>query len=37
MFHLGPPVMPAQELYKAAETQDPTFELAYWWFALELA
>ena len=37
VFHLGPPVMPAQELYKAAETQDPTFELAYWWFALELA
>ena len=37
VFHLGPPVMPAQEFYKAAETQDPTFELAYWWFALELA
>lgn len=36
-FHLGPPVMPAQEFYRAAETMDPTFELAYWWFGLELA
>ncbi len=37
VFHLGAPVMPAQEFYTAAETADPTFELAYWWFGLELA
>ncbi|MET8979475.1 hypothetical protein ABZX85_28130 [Streptomyces sp. NPDC004539] len=36
-FHLGPPVMPAQEFYAAAETADPTFELAYWSFALGVA
>ncbi|MDU0348344.1 hypothetical protein, partial [Actinomyces sp. MRS3W] len=35
--HLGSPVMPAQEFYDAATTRDPTFELAYWWFGLELA
>ncbi|WP_103063952.1 hypothetical protein [Actinomyces qiguomingii] len=35
--HLGPPVMPAQEFYDAATTRDPTFELAYWWFGLEIA
>lgn len=37
LYHLGPPVMPAQEFYQAADTQDPTFELAYWWFGLEIA
>ncbi|WP_051683575.1 hypothetical protein [Blastococcus sp. URHD0036] len=37
VFHLGPPVMPAQEFYEAAETEDPTYELAYWWWGLELA
>ncbi len=37
VFHLGPPVMPAQEFYAAAETTNPTFELAYWWYGLEIA
>jgi hypothetical protein len=36
-FHLGPPVMPAQEFYDAATTEDPTFELAYWWWGVEIA
>jgi hypothetical protein len=35
--HLGPPVMPAQEFYDARTTTDPTFELAYWWWGLEIA
>lgn len=37
VFHLGPPIMPAQEFYAAEQTQDPTLELAYWWFGLEVA
>lgn len=37
VFHLGPPVMPTQEFYGARETADPTYELAYWAFGLELA
>ncbi|WP_461171111.1 hypothetical protein [Arthrobacter sp. Z1-15] len=36
-FHLGPPVMPAQEFYDAASTIDPTFELSYWWWGLDIA
>ncbi|KAA9106055.1 hypothetical protein [Microbacterium rhizomatis] len=36
-FHLGPPVMPAQEFYDSRTTEDPTFELAYWWWGLEIA
>lgn len=36
-FHLGPPVMPAQEFYDARSTADPTFELSYWWWGLEVA
>nr|WP_314841453.1 hypothetical protein [uncultured Microbacterium sp.] len=36
-FHLGPPIMPAQEFYDARTTTDPTFELAYWWWGLEVA
>lgn len=36
-FHLGPPVMPAQEFYDARSTADPTFELSYWWWGLEIA
>ena len=36
-FHLGPPVMPAQEFYDARSTVDPTFELSYWWWGLEIA
>ena len=37
VFHLGPPVMPAQEFYDARTTTDPTFELAYWWWGLDVA
>ncbi|GAA4491559.1 hypothetical protein GCM10023171_35600 [Microbacterium panaciterrae] len=37
LFHLGPPVMPAQEYYDARTSEDPTFELAYWWWGLEIA
>lgn len=36
-YHLGPPVMPAQEFYDARSTADPTFELSYWWWGLEIA
>ena len=36
-FHLPAPVMPAQEFYDARTTEDPTFELAYWWWAIETA
>jgi hypothetical protein len=35
--HLGPPLIPAQENYKPRETRDPTYELAYWHWALEIA
>jgi hypothetical protein len=37
VLHLGPPIMPAQEFYDATTTQDPTFELAYWWWGLDIA
>ncbi|GAA3219752.1 hypothetical protein [Actinocorallia longicatena] len=36
-FHLAAPLMPAQEFYTAGSTEDPTFELAYWWWGLEVA
>lgn len=36
-LHLGPPIMPAQEFYDSSTTTDPTFELAYWWWGLEIA
>jgi hypothetical protein len=36
-FHLAPPLIPAQECYDRRSTTDPTFELAYWWFGLEIA
>ncbi len=36
-LHLGPPIMPAQEFYDATQTEDPTFELVYWWWGLEIA
>ncbi|WP_433557245.1 hypothetical protein ACQPWY_36220 [Pseudonocardia xinjiangensis] len=38
-FHLGPPLVPAQESYhrERAATADPTFELAYWAWALRVA
>ena len=36
-YHLPPPVIPAQECYDMHTTEDPTFELAYWWWGLEIA
>jgi len=36
-YVLGPPLIPAQELHKATETMNPTFELAYWRYGLETA
>ena len=37
VFHLAPPLVPAQESYDRHATEDPTFELAYWWWGLEIA
>ena len=37
IFHLSPPLIPAQESYDRHTTEDPTFELAYWWWGLEIA
>ncbi len=36
-YGLGPPLIPAQENHDPAITRNPTFELAYWAFGLELA
>jgi hypothetical protein len=36
-FVLGPPVIPAQENHPPQETWNPTFELSYWRWALEVA
>ena len=36
-YVLGPPLIPAQELHPARTTFNPTFELAYWAWALEIA
>ncbi|HSE21700.1 MAG TPA: hypothetical protein VLB68_08565 [Pyrinomonadaceae bacterium] len=36
-YVLGPPVIPAQENHPPRETWNPTFELAYWRFGLEVA
>lgn len=36
-FHLPSPLVPAQECYDRHTTEDPTFELAYWWWGLEIA
>jgi hypothetical protein len=36
-FVLGPPVIPAQENHPARETWNPTFELAYWSWGLQVA
>ncbi|PWT87279.1 MAG: glycoside hydrolase family 65 [Blastocatellia bacterium] len=36
-FWLGPPVIPAQENHPPQETWNPTFELAYWSYALKVA
>ena len=36
-YILGPGVMPAQERYEPQDTYNPTFELAYWKWALQTA
>jgi hypothetical protein len=36
-YHLLSPIMPAQEFYDVTTTEDPTYELAYWWWGLEIA
>jgi hypothetical protein len=36
-YVLGPPLIPAQEIYRATETKNPAFELSYWTFGLETA
>ncbi len=36
-YHLCPPLIPAQEHFKATETSDPTFELSYWYWGLKTA
>jgi hypothetical protein len=36
-YILGPPVIPAQENHPPRETWNPTFELEYWDYALEIA
>jgi protein-glucosylgalactosylhydroxylysine glucosidase len=36
-YVLGPPLIPAQEIYKPDETFNPAFELAYWKYGLETA
>ena len=37
VYRLGPPVIPVQENHPPRETWDPTFELEYWFDALDLA
>ena len=36
-YVLGPPLIPAQENHDPSITRNPTFELAYWAYGLELA
>ncbi len=36
-FHLGPPVIPAQENHDPGATVDPLFEVEYWRLGLEIA
>jgi hypothetical protein len=36
-YVLGPPLIPAQEIFPPEKTYNPTFELAYWAFGLETA
>jgi len=36
-YHLCPPIIPAQERFKASETSDPIFELTYWEWGLKTA
>jgi hypothetical protein len=36
-YHLCHPLIPAQEIFKATETDDPTFELQYWNYGFTIA
>lgn len=36
-YHLGPPLIPAQENHAPDTTRDPTFELEYWRLGLSIA
>jgi len=36
-YHLCHPLIPAQEIFKAAETDDPAYELQYWYYGLSIA
>ena len=36
-YVLGPPLIPAQEIYKPDSTINPAFELSYWSFGLKTA
>jgi hypothetical protein len=36
-FHLCRPLIPAQEIFSATETDDPAFELQYWYHGLGIA
>ena len=36
-YHLCPPLIPAQEHFRATETSDPAFELTYWHWGLSKA
>ncbi len=37
LYHLCHPLIPAQEIFAAVQTDDPTFELQYWRWALNTA
>ena len=36
-YQLCHPLIPAQEIFKASETSNPTFELQYWYYGLSIA
>src|SRR5690606_8672461 len=36
-YHLCHPLFPAQEIFKATETDNPTYELQYWYYGLTIA
>jgi len=37
VYHLCHPLIPAQEIFKAIETDDPAYELQYWYYGLATA
>ncbi len=36
-YHLCHPLIPAQEIFKATETDNPAYELQYWYYGLSIA